>query len=254
MHRSGAIAFDDLLGQIVKGTNWQNKIERSDLVANDPLQVKLEREFRKRGYVYLRKRQTKGEVRRLYRVKRRHIIKKEVLAQAVAATVTDPAVVREGKEKLFDPSIYHMVFPNADPDFYLPRYVLLREIGYVTKGTPSWGYMKWLGMAFAWKHLEPLVRGKRNARDFVDLSDDPYGPLAVELNRALLPLFTQLECFYNANKRIDGRMVDVSAFFKGRRGLPKEFAKFWRRRTNISAGKFKRRMARVQGAIESHEA
>jgi hypothetical protein len=50
--------YDDLVRSIVKATNWQNSIKPSDLVSNDKVQVFLERELRRVGYHYLRKRQT----------------------------------------------------------------------------------------------------------------------------------------------------------------------------------------------------
>ena len=48
--------FDDLVSKIVAGTNWQNAINYSDLMANDRIQIDLERGLRKVGYTYLRKR------------------------------------------------------------------------------------------------------------------------------------------------------------------------------------------------------
>ncbi len=62
--------FEQLVSQIVEATNWQNEIRASDLMANDRQQIVLERELRKLGYQYLRKRQTKGEARRAAGVKR----------------------------------------------------------------------------------------------------------------------------------------------------------------------------------------
>lgn len=56
--------FEQLVSQIVEATNWQNVIRASDLMSNDRQQIILERELRKLGYQYLRKRQTKREARR----------------------------------------------------------------------------------------------------------------------------------------------------------------------------------------------
>jgi hypothetical protein len=56
--------FETLVSHIVAATNWQNSISASDLMANDRRQVEIEREFRKLGYAYLRKRQSKSEARR----------------------------------------------------------------------------------------------------------------------------------------------------------------------------------------------
>jgi hypothetical protein len=52
--------YDDMVRKIVKATNCQNSIKTSDLVSNDKLQVFLEREMRRVGYHYLRKRQKTG--------------------------------------------------------------------------------------------------------------------------------------------------------------------------------------------------
>jgi len=253
LYRGPTLSFEDLLGQIVKGTNWQNKIKRSDLVANDPRQVQLERELRKRGYVYLRKGQAKGEVRRLHAVKARRIIKKEVLAQAVGSTMLDPVVVRKGIEKLFEDSHYETVFPSADPNFYLPRYALLRGVSEISRQKPAWGYMKWLAMYFAWPHLAECVRGKREARAFVDLCDYPKSEVATALRAALRCVFVQMGHFFNANKRVDGRTLDVSQFFKNRQGLPDQFAGFWRRRGNGSASRFVEHVGELRDAIQDYD-
>ena len=60
----GSDGFDVLLSSIVAGTNWQNAIKVSDLIANDRTQIELERELRKLGYLYIRKRQSKFEAMR----------------------------------------------------------------------------------------------------------------------------------------------------------------------------------------------
>ncbi len=62
--RQAGIDYDQLVSQIVVGTNWQTAITKSDLVSNDQRQIELESALRNRGYLYLRKRQTKGEARR----------------------------------------------------------------------------------------------------------------------------------------------------------------------------------------------
>jgi hypothetical protein len=69
-------------------------------MANDRRQVELERELRKLGYAYLRKRQAKSEARRFIG-QHYTMVTKEELAQAVAACELDPEIVRsEGKEGL----------------------------------------------------------------------------------------------------------------------------------------------------------
>lgn len=58
--------YESLVSQIVRATNWQNMIRPSDLCSNDQIQVYLERELRKHGYHYIRKRQKKSEAKRFF--------------------------------------------------------------------------------------------------------------------------------------------------------------------------------------------
>src|SRR5574337_1259216 len=53
--------YNRLVNTIVRATNWQNAISPSDLVSNDYIQVYLERELRKRGYQYIRKKMSKSD-------------------------------------------------------------------------------------------------------------------------------------------------------------------------------------------------
>src|SRR5205814_8534533 len=98
--------FDRFVSSIVAATNWQNPIWPSDLRANDTLQVDLERSFARLRYHYLRKRQTKREAKRLLGNQHWFRIKKEELAQVVAACELDPVTVRSGKEGLFKAPTY----------------------------------------------------------------------------------------------------------------------------------------------------
>src|SRR5262249_23086265 len=143
-------AFETLVSKIVGATNWQNKILPSDLMSNDRTQIDIDRQLRKLGYFYLRKRMKKGEAKRIAGGHHLHILKKEELAQAVAATELDPAVVREGKDRLFEERWYARVFPTAAPEFYLSRYWLMRQVSYVAHGYPERAYAKWVVLHFAW--------------------------------------------------------------------------------------------------------
>ncbi len=158
--------FDDLISRIVAGTNWQNAIRPSDLMANDRKQIDLERTLRKLGYTYLRKRQTKSEAKRLMGNKRSIVIKKEDLAQAVAGCELDPVVARSGKDNLFEEQLYPIVFPNSDPAGYLSKYWLMQQVTARSKGYPQRGYAKWLVLGFLWSRLAPIIRSQRSATAF----------------------------------------------------------------------------------------
>jgi hypothetical protein len=157
---SDGVRFEKLVSKIVAATNWQNQIRASDLRVNDRRQIEIERNFRKIDYQYLRKRQTKGEARREAGVRHRFLISKEELAQAVAACDLDPAIVRGGKERLFEERNYFHVFPNADPLYYLARFWLADHVAYAAKGFPERAYAKWLVVHFMWHNASPLMASR----------------------------------------------------------------------------------------------
>src|SRR5262249_34646042 len=147
-------------------TNWQNAIRPSDLMANDRLQVELERNLAKLDYDYLRKRQSKEEARRDAGVRYRFLVSKEELAQVSAACDLDPLIVRQGKEKLFEEPLYDKVFPNSDPDYYLTRYWLARYVSRAAKGYPERAYAKWVVLHFLWHALSPAIRSRNMKQQF----------------------------------------------------------------------------------------
>ena len=194
-------------------------------MANDRRQIELERNFRNRDYQYLRKRQTKSEARRRAGVRHRFMIKKDELAQAVAACDFDPSIVREGKEQLFEKRFYGQVFPNADPRHYLPRYWLVSFVSAAARGYPERAYAKWLVTHFAWRAMARVL-DTRNAREiFIRASERR----SLDAPRRLCQVaFRATLKFYHERRGSGERAIDVSTFFK-RKGLHLEFARFWSR-------------------------
>ncbi|MDI7267004.1 MAG: AIPR family protein, partial [Myxococcota bacterium] len=158
--------FEALVSNIVAATNWQNAILSSDLRSNDARQVAMERDFAKLSYHYLRKRQTKREARRLMGNQYGFRIKKEELAQIVAACDSDPVLVRGGKEGLFKVPHYDRIFDGRPVREYLSMYWLGRVVKYHSKGFPERAYPKWHVLHFLWKHVAPLVRNRAAADYF----------------------------------------------------------------------------------------
>jgi hypothetical protein len=240
--------FDTLVSRIVAATNWQNAIRPSDLMSNDRRQIEIERQLRKLHYLYLRKRMTKGEARRAAGGRHLRLLKKEELAQAVAACDLDPFIVREGKERLFEERWYSQIFPAADPNYYLPRYWLMREVSYAARGYPERAYAKWLTLNFAWRALDPLCRKRSQATAFRAACERDIGRVVIPLLRALDALFVAALRFYRANRGEGPTAIDVSTFFK-RRKLDKEFARFWRGSRNRSRVAFNRAWAKFSKAL-----
>jgi hypothetical protein len=230
--------FETLVSRIVSATNWQNAIRPSDLMSNDRRQIEIERQFRKLGYGYLRKRETKSEARQHSAGRHYYLIRKEEVAQAVAACDLDPATLRLGKDKLFEERMYMQVFPTADPYYYLNRFFLMREVGASASGYPERAYAKWLVVNFLWTHLEPLIRTRSNAETF-RVSWERGKPSFDALNHATNSVFNAALKFYRLKRGKGSTAIDVSTFFRLKR-LHLDFDKFWRGSNNHARPSFSR--------------
>lgn len=223
--------YDQLVNSIVRATNWQNYISPSDLVSNDFIQVYLEKEFRKRGYQYIRKRMSKSEAKREISNVTLKQIKKDELAQAVAACLFDPALLRKGKENLFEDPYYKIIFKPRDISFYLSKYWLMKQVQRAAKGYPERAYAKWLTLNFAWdlisKEFNMTIMGKK----FRYACEHNSGEILKPLNQLLVNIFRGVRKFYKLNRGKGEAAVDVSNFFK-RSKLHTEFKKFWSSRKN----------------------
>jgi hypothetical protein len=223
----GESDFESLVSNIVGATNWQNAIRPSDLRSNDRRQIEIERELRKFRYQYLRKRETKGEARRRAASKHKWMLSKEQLAQAVAGCTLEPAVLRLGKERLFEEALYDQVFPNSEPTFYLPRYWLMRQVEYEARGYPERAYAKWLVLRFLWARTGALFRSRSDAARFCHICERDLWELSALL-AAINHVYRAALRFYRVKRGTGARGIDVSSFFR-RRGLLREFEAFWRR-------------------------
>jgi hypothetical protein len=245
--------FDGLISAIVAGTNWQNAIKQSDLMSNDRRQIEIERAFRKVGYLYLRKRQSKGETRRAIGKGQYRVITKEEVAQAVAGCELDPTIIRSGRERLFSEQYYNTVFPNADADFYLPKYWLMREVSWSSKGKPERAYAKWLVLNAVWMRLEPLIRGAQRRRVFRQVCEKQQGDGVAPLSKAIDLCFIEALRFFRESRGSGESAIDVSAFFKSRKNLQKDFASFLKGATESRRQAIEKALVAFKAAIENYE-
>lgn len=213
-------------------------------MSNDRRQIEIERKFRNLGFWYIRKRQTKGEVRRSGAGREYLLVKKEEVAQAVAACELDPSILREGKERLFEERWYPQIFPNSDPFFYLPRFLLLREVAAGVRRHDDASYAKWLVLNFLWDRLAPLVRSRSGEEAFRQVWQIPDAALFA-LQDAIDAVFVAAARFFRANRGRGAEALDWAGFSQ-RRGLHKLFAEFWRSRSNKSRRRFDRRWSRFE--------
>lgn len=234
---SGPSQFENLVSRIVAATNWQNAIKASDLMANDRRQIELERNLRQIGYRYVRKRMSKGEAKAMLGIGRGPMIRRDELAQAVAACDLDPSIIREGKERLFEESLYPQIFPNSDPLHYLPRYWLVPHVTCRASGKPERGYAKWLVTHFLWKHISRAIQGKASNRAFCENCRTADG--FIGLGDAAESVFKAARIFFYRKRGKGEEAEDVSNFFKIR-GRHREFESFWKSAHNTQRSRFRR--------------
>lgn len=243
--------FDSLVSSIVAGTNWQNAIKESDLRSNDRRQIEIERAFRKLGYLYLRKRQSNSEARR-FLGGRWHTVKKEDLAQAVAACDLDPLLAREGKDNLFKAAVYEQVFPNSDPNYLLPRLCTNRVVTYRSRGKPQRGYAKWIVLNFVWDKICHLVKGGKRASTFRTAYENWDKPIVRPLERMSDLAFAEAIRFYRATRGVGEQAIDISSFFK-KKGLHRQFTDYWARKATASRKKFTSALSSFEAAMGEAE-
>lgn len=246
--------FEALVSRIVAGTNWQNAIKQSDLMANDRRQIDLERELRKVGYFYLRKRQTKSEATAAIGKGQFFVIQKEEFARASAGCDFDPYIIRSGLEKLFDETLYSQVFPNSDAAYYLPRYWLMREVTWAGKGNPERGYTKWLVLNFMWSHVKQLLGTKSKNRSFWRACETKYDDLVVPLNGAINKAYVEALKYWKLNRGVGATALDVSTFFKNQKGHHTRFDKHWDSLDVPRQAAFEKLLGKVRDAILSFDA
>jgi hypothetical protein len=244
--------YDDLVRNIVKATNWQNSIKPSDLVSNDKVQVFLERELRRVGYHYLRKRQTKQEARALYRGLALRQLKKDELAQAVGACLFDPAVVRKGKEGLFDEQYYRSVFGSRELSFYLAPYWLMRRVQYAARGKPRRAYPKWLVLNYTWARLGQFVGSGENELRFRRACEQELENVISPLHKVIDGIFKAVDAFYRTERGHGEQAKDESTFFQLSR-LNERFAKFWNSQKNTHKSRTETAIRQFGVALEGME-
>lgn len=229
--------FEALISSIVQGTNWQNAIKASDLMANDRTQIGIERELRKYGYTYARKRQTKAETAQMDSSRSYHVITKEELAQAVAACELGGVTARTQKEKLFEEETYDRIFQKTRPSFYLPRYWLMVRAKSVAHGNLLRNESRWLVMAFSWKKIAHLLGKAHSALAFVEGSRRRKGELIRPLDRMLREVFVAAGMFYRSSAREGSKKVESAKFFKSMRASDDAFAAYWEKEVPLSRKK-----------------
>jgi hypothetical protein len=224
----GHTQYSHLVNQIVKATNWQNKISQSDLKSNDPIQVKLERDLKKLGYHYLRKKQSKSEARRITGDRYDYLIKKENMAKYVGACMLDPSEVRKGKNWLFEDDVYPRIFSQRHVADYLTFYWLARITSKFSRGDIRRGYAKWLVLHFLWRKIRKQFRKSYFRENFRYMAErqNAYDKEFKPFYSAIKSIFAITMLFYRRNKKTKDGILDESSFFRIK-NRHTQFMKFW---------------------------
>lgn len=245
--------FEGLVSRIVAGTNWQNAIRHSDLMSNDRRQIELEKNLRKIGYLYLRKRQSKAEAKKMVGHSSLYSVSKEDLAKAVAGCDLDPYDIRSGLENLFKEGKYDAVFPNSDPYYFVPRYRMMKEVNHCSKGNPERGYAKWMVLNFIWAKASPQFRNKLKTRAFCRLCEKQGNAVVFSLRQAITEVFQEAAKYYRANCGTGETKLDPSQFYKNKKNHHVNFAKFWEDAPESRKRKVENLLGIMRKNVESFE-
>nr|WP_255771947.1 AIPR family protein [Microbulbifer guangxiensis] len=234
---------------LVAGTNRQSSITNADLVSNDEIQIRLERELKKYNYLYIRKRQTMKEAREGILFTPKFNIKKEDLAKAVAGCELDPTVARSGIKALFNEVNYPEVFPQKDSLYFLVRYWTFRRVTDCSKGSPEWGYAKWVVLSFVWKSIKNFVDLKENRNAYRKICENNDKDIEI-FKRAIKMVFTSTMGYFRENRGKGTSAQDISNFFRSKQGRQLEFAKYWRTLDKSHHEKFNKNIKHISNRVK----
>jgi hypothetical protein len=233
--------YKHLVNQIVSATNWQNAISQSDLKSNDMEQVRLERELRKYGYQYLRKRQTKSESRLHVKNQSLMFIRKDELAKYVAACIMEPYELRLGKDRLFEDDAYNKIFDGKNVKDYLLFFWLHKLIFLITRTNRRYGPAKWLALNFLWSEVRGHLSLDETRDKFIHLAERQRNHTTdlKRFNVAAKMVLDAAMTFYRLNRKKDDTIVPENDFFRYK-NLSTDFKKFWNSSQNRRKNDFRK--------------
>ena len=160
-------------------------------------------------------------------------IKKEELAQSVAACEFDPEVVRSGKEGLFEKPYYTEIFDGRPAYRYLSAYWLSRVVKYNASGYPNRAYAKWHVLHFLWSRLDQELNKRPTADAFRSLCErNRWGK---HLDDATRLTYSAALDFYRRKRGKGATAVDISNFFyRSKQHI--NFERFWKGAVNRRRG------------------
>jgi hypothetical protein len=124
--------------------------------------------------------------------------------------------------------MYPSVFPKRAVDYYLTRFWLVRFVSRHARGAgPERQYMKFFVAHAIWDRVGSVINASAphfiHAAERHRLDESPLW----ELERTTERTFKSVERFFGKNRKEDGKVLKVYAFFK-RRGKYTEYLSFMR--------------------------
>ncbi len=235
--------YRHLVNQIVSATNWQNAISQSDLKSNDIEQVRLERELKKLGYQYLRKRQTKSESRLNTKNQSLIFITKDELARYVAACIMEPYELKLGKDRLFEDDAYQKIFAGYKVKDYLLFYWLHKLVFLITRTDRRYRDAKWLVLNFLWSEVGSHLKIDETRDKFIHLAErqKAHNSDLKRFNSSIKIVFDASLKFYRLNRKTEDTIIPEIDFFRYR-NIHINFKKFWESRDNHRRNDFNRHL------------
>ncbi|MGQ9706864.1 MAG: AIPR family protein [bacterium] len=220
--------YRKFIDKIVEGTNTQTAINSVDLKSNDYVQVRLQRECRKLGYNYIRKKGISES--RIPGPK----IKKDYLSLALSSIKLDPAVCREGVPKLFGEHYKHIFNHDLETWFALLAYYFYKFIDDISKkefaDEPDKKISKYFVTHLLFFYLrDDLINNDYHlGKEFIDnclkgtINNEIFKPLKEITKRC----FNIAYDFYKKSIGDEGEFIKSESFFN-RKGKIRDFKKFF---------------------------
>ena len=239
--------YDRFVSNVVRATNFQDKVTMADLISHHERMFELERAFRHwvpsewGPYLFARKRGRKESQGNVYR------ITKENLAPILQACSGDPALVRRGKEYLFEERFDELFQPIRNRNHvarYLAQWWLHKAVQRVSRIKREWGYARWHLLRFMWVQLG---LGAKQLESFIQLMHGGNSKDRKFLEAALRRTLQAMLRYYRHKKN----PKDTPSEFFRRMNLYPQFQDFFRkaaqRRLRLS---FDTNLQKFKGALE----
>lgn len=171
----------------------------------------------------------------------------------MAASDADPAIVRQGKEALFDERYYPSIFRSESVEFYLKRYWLLKNVATVAYGrSREFKYAKWLAYNRAYDLVSPSLFSRDLSLKFRTACERNDQHILRSLRALIFTVFRAAIGFYRKNSGTGKDRTDWPTFVKAS-NQHVAFAAHWRTAEKKRAKTVARRLETFRARLSSFD-